>query len=147
MVEHSIDAVHEAEPSDIPGGDVTKFDEILRVAAGLFDGGPDWATFYREVFGNDGVLRRALSDDAQLAAFKESPQYESIQHMLAQLRQSNSSPLDGEEPTRVITVRLPKSVHEAIRSEAFDRRTSMNKLCISKLVQLIDSKFVPVEPS
>ena len=147
MVEHSIDVVHEAKRSDIQGGDVAKFDKVLRVAAGLFDNDPDWAKFYRKVFGNDGVVRRAITDETQLAAFKESSQYETIQHMLAQLRQVNSGSIDGEEPTRVITVRLPKSVHEAIRSEAFDRRTSMNKLCISKLVQLIDAKFVPVEPS
>jgi predicted HicB family RNase H-like nuclease len=45
----------------------------------------------------------------------------------------------------VITVRLPKSLHESLRAEAHDRRTSMNKLCISKLLQVIDDELVPAE--
>jgi predicted HicB family RNase H-like nuclease len=45
----------------------------------------------------------------------------------------------------VITVRLPKSLHESLRAEAHDRRTSMNKLCISKLLQVVDGDLVPAE--
>ena len=53
--------------------------------------------------------------------------------------------MDDAEPTRVITVRLPKSLHEALRVEAHEHRTSMNKLCISKLLQFIDGQQVPAE--
>ena len=49
------------------------------------------------------------------------------------------------EPTRVITVRLPKSMHEYLRTEAHDLRTSMNKLCISKLLQVIEEDMIPNE--
>ena len=49
------------------------------------------------------------------------------------------------EPTKVITVRMPKSLHEALRAEAHEHQTSMNKLCISKLLQFIDNEFVPDE--
>ena len=45
----------------------------------------------------------------------------------------------------MITVRLPKSLHEALRAEAHEHRTSMNKLCISKLLQFIDNEKVPAE--
>ncbi|MEM1304746.1 MAG: hypothetical protein AAGG46_07605, partial [Planctomycetota bacterium] len=51
------------------------------------------------------------------------------------------------EPTRVITVRLPKSMHEYLRTEAHDLRTSMNKLCISKLLQVIEQDLIPTERS
>jgi hypothetical protein len=37
------------------------------------------------------------------------------------------------EPTRVITVRLPKSLHESLKIEAHARNTSLNQLCIAKL--------------
>lgn len=47
--------------------------------------------------------------------------------------------------TRVITVRLPKSLHEALKTEAYGRKTSMNQLCISKLLQVIDAEMVPTE--
>jgi hypothetical protein len=39
----------------------------------------------------------------------------------------------------VITVRLPKSLHEFLQVEAHEKCTSMNQLCISKLVQWLDS--------
>ena len=41
----------------------------------------------------------------------------------------------NKEPIRVITVRVPASVHEYLRAEAHEKRTSMNKLCITKLLQ------------
>ncbi len=45
---------------------------------------------------------------------------------------------NGSEPTRVITVRLPRSLHLALKDEAQARGTSMNQLCIVKLVQALD---------
>ena len=52
--------------------------------------------------------------------------------------------IEGED-TRVITVRLPRSMHEALRAEAYTEHTSMNKLCISKLLQKIGSNLVPTD--
>ena len=45
----------------------------------------------------------------------------------------------------MITVRLPQSLHETLRIEAYQHCTSMNKLCISKLLQFIESDLVPNE--
>ena len=36
-------------------------------------------------------------------------------------------------------------MHEALKDEAYEHRTSMNKLCIAKLLQFIDSQQVPTE--
>jgi len=36
-------------------------------------------------------------------------------------------------------------LHESLRHEAHERHTSMNKLCISKLLQIVDRELVPVE--
>ena len=65
--------------------------------------------------------------------------------MLSKLREKNAEVPVTDEPTRVITVRLPKSLHEALRAEAHTRQTSMNQLCISKLLQIIEQQFVPAE--
>ncbi|MBM4004525.1 MAG: toxin-antitoxin system HicB family antitoxin [Planctomycetes bacterium] len=46
---------------------------------------------------------------------------------------------DDNKPTRVITVRLPRSLHEALKDEAKNRSTSLNQLCVAKLLQVIDS--------
>jgi hypothetical protein len=122
--------------------------DVFRVADEIYQQRPSWVTFFREVLGVDGIVRQAYSTPEALAHFEQSPEYQKIQQMLAKLRENDSDlPGGPREPTRVITVRLPKSLHESLRAEAHDRRTSMNKLCISKLLQVIDEELIPVEAS
>ena len=116
-----------------------------RVAAEMYQQQPDWITFFREVLGVDGIIRKLFSSAEELAAFEKTEEYAEIQQMLARLRERSGANADGKEPTRVITVRLPKSLHESLRAEAHDRKTSMNQLCISKLLQVIDGELVMAE--
>ncbi len=117
--------------------------EVLRVAMETFDQGADWVTFFRKILGVDGLIRRVFPDSESLGAFEQSPEYDTIQHMLGKLRLQVAPANNDQEPTRVITVRLPQSVHDSLRNEAHERRTSMNKLCISKLLQVINEELVP----
>jgi predicted HicB family RNase H-like nuclease len=119
-----------------------KRQEIYRVAHELFSQKPDWVTFFREVLGVSGIIRRAYPEPHQFAQFEQTEEYVQIQQMLAQLR-TGRAPAESDEPIRVITVRLPRSLHEALRNEAHQHRTSMNKLCISKLLQMVDPDLVP----
>ena len=116
-----------------------------RIANEMFHQQPDWITFFREVLGVDGLLRKLFASPEELAAFEKTPEYNEIQLLLARLRERTGAAADGKEPTRVITVRLPKSLHEALKTEAHDRKTSMNQLCISKLLQVIDAEMMPTE--
>jgi len=106
---------------------------------------PDWVTFYREILGINGIIRRNYPDAQALADFEKTEEYGEIQQMLAKLREKGRTQVSEQEPTRVITVRMPKSLHESLRVEAHERHTSMNKLCISKLLQMIDTQLVPHE--
>jgi predicted HicB family RNase H-like nuclease len=117
---------------------------IQREAETLYRGHPDWVSFYREVFGRNGLIPRICPTLEALAEFKETPAYQEIQRMLTELRRKTAAPAPEEEITRVITVRIPKSMHESLQAEAHQHQTSMNKLCISKLLQLIDHQMVPV---
>jgi len=119
--------------------------DVKRMADQLYAGGPDWVTFYREVLGPRGIVRHTFPTREMLAAFKQTDGYQEILRMLAKLREQGPTAMETAEPTRVITVRLPKSLHESLRDEAYDHHTSMNKLCISKLLQFIDSQQVPPE--
>jgi predicted HicB family RNase H-like nuclease len=120
--------------------------EVFRVANDLYAQEPDWVTFFREVLGLDGIVRRMYKDGAELTQFEQSEEYKNIQQMLAKLREKNGEPNGSpKEPTRVITVRMPKSLHEALKAEAHEMHTSMNKLCISKLLQVVDDELVPTE--
>ena len=117
--------------------------EAYQLANQIFRQDPDWVTFFREVLGVDGVVRRLFPEAEQRAAFERTPEYNEIQQMLAKLRDRNQTKFEDKEPTRVITVRLPKSLHESLRAEAHTKQTSMNKLCISKLLQVIDDELIP----
>ena len=122
-----------------------KYQEVLEVAETLYRQNPDWVTFFREVLGVEGTVRKAFPTFDELTAFEQSPQFDKIQKLLVRLREKRSNVDVETEPTRVITVRLPKSMHEYLRTEAHDLRTSMNKLCISKLLQVIGEDMIPNE--
>jgi hypothetical protein len=124
-----------------------KYQEVLQTAESRYRQSPDWVTFFREVLGVEGVVRKTFPTFDELTAFEQSEQYEKIQKLLVKLREKRPSADTESEPTRVITVRLPKSMHESLRTEAHDLRTSMNKLCISKLLQVIDEEMIPNERS
>jgi predicted HicB family RNase H-like nuclease len=120
--------------------------DVKRVATQLYAGDPDWITFYREVLGLRGIVRQTFPTREQLAEFEQTEAHQEILRMLTKLREQSPASLEDAEPTRVITVRLPRSLHEALRVEAHEHRTSMNKLCISKLLKFIDGEQVPTEP-
>jgi predicted HicB family RNase H-like nuclease len=122
-----------------------KYQEVLSVAEDLCRQDTDWVTFYREVLGIDGIVHKAFPEQERLAHFESSEQFAEILRMVTKLREKRLANADTE-PTRVITVRLPKSLHESLQTEAGQKRTSMNKLCISKLLQFIGDDLVPTEP-
>ena len=120
--------------------------DVFRIADEIFRQRPSWVTFFREVLGVDGIVRQVYNSPEALSQFEQTGEYQKIQQMLAKLRENDADlPGGPREPTRVITVRLPKSLHESLRAEAHDRHTSMNKLCISKLLQVVDEELVPTE--
>lgn len=122
-----------------------KLHTVLEVAQALHQQAPDWVTFFREVLGLDGLVRQAFPSPDELAEFEQTAAAEEIQQMLKQLRDSDPPPARIKEPTQMITVRLPRSLHESLREEAQDRGTSLNKLCISKLLQAIDEQLVSMD--
>ena len=117
--------------------------EVKKLAATCYSNSADWVTFYREVLGLGGIVRRMFPGREDLEAFRRTTTYAEILQMLTKLRTRMGLPADEAEPTRVITVRIPASMYDAIQAEADDHRTSMNKLCISKLLQGIDDELIP----
>ena len=132
--------------------------EVKQIAEKLYAQKPDWITFYRDILGMGGIVRQAFPSRPELAAFEQSRAYQEILNLLTKLRQlpppepsgqkekpKEQQPEDDGKLTRVITVRLPQCMHEVLRDEAHARHTSVNKLCISKLLQWVDSQHVPTE--
>ena len=119
--------------------------DVKRMADQLFTEATDWVTFYREILGPRGIARHTFPTREMYATFKQSEAYQEILRMLAKLREQGPMATEEAEPTRVITVRLPKSMHDSLKDEAYEHRTSVNKLCISKLLQFIDGDQVPID--
>lgn len=118
-------------------------EEIKDAVEKLFALKPDWMRFYREIMGLHGLVRRAFPTTEAMAEFEQTETYRQIHRMLTELRkQPLPEDLEGEE-TKVITIRIPRSMHDSLRTEAYEYRTSMNKLCISKLLQFVDTENVP----
>lgn len=122
-----------------------RYQQVLTAARHLAERDPDWVTFFREVLGAEGVVRKAFPTFDELTEFEKSDEYAAIQRIIVKLREKKGANESDSEPTRVITVRLPKSMHEYLRTEAHDLRTSMNKLCISKLLQVVEQDMIPAE--
>ena len=122
-----------------------KYQQVLSAAQQLCGKATDWVAYFREVLGIEGIVRQAFPNFDDLVEFEKSEEYATIQRILVKLREKKPAPNAEVEPTRVITVRLPKSMHEYLRTEAHDLRTSMNKLCISKLLQMVEQEMIPAE--
>jgi hypothetical protein len=118
---------------------VEKQAEVEHFAKQLFEKATDWVRFYREVLGMQGIVHQMFPRDEDFVAFKRTDAYREILRLVNELREKKPLAEDVGEPTRVITVRLPKSMHEALQAEAYEHHTSMNKLCISKLLQVVDN--------
>lgn len=122
-----------------------QYQEILTTATNLYNRNPDWATYHREVLGVEGIVRKTFTTPEAMSAFEQTQEFSEIHQMLAKLRERTAGNETEKEPTRVITVRLPKSLHESLKAEAHDHHTSINKLCISKLLQVVDEQLVPAD--
>ncbi len=111
---------------------------ILEVAERLFAAEPDWIVFFREVMGLDGIVRRTFQTPDSLMRFECSAEYARIREMLDALRQRQQEKTPVREAQRVVTVSMPMSLHETLKAEAQEMNVSINKLCISKLLKLLD---------
>jgi len=120
----------------------TRSQKVLQVAKQLYQSNPDWVTFFREVLGVEGAARSVFPDQNEYISFEKTEPYSEIQQMVTNLRNRKIPGGGHNEATRVITVRLPESLHEALKAEAADHKTSMNKLCISKLLQVLNEEEV-----
>jgi predicted HicB family RNase H-like nuclease len=113
---------------------------VLEVAERLHAMAPEWVVFFREVLGVDGIIRRTFNTPEALVRFECTPHYARIREMLDELREKQREKPADREAQRVITVRMPSSLHETLKAEADALRVSINTLCISKLMKLIDGE-------
>ncbi|GAB6166600.1 hypothetical protein JCM19992_26000 [Thermostilla marina] len=117
--------------------------KIEEAADQLVVEGADWVTFFNRILGVDGLVRSLFPRPEDWKTFENTPTYHRVQYLLTMLRSQQGNQPKKDEPLTMITVRVPKSIQEALAQEAWELRTSINRLCISKLLQIIDQEYVP----
>lgn len=116
---------------------------VIHCATEMFGVAPTWTAFYREVLGGDGVMRQSICCPEEMAKFECCDDHSKLLEMLTVLRSRDLPENDPHEPQRMITVRIPKSLHDAICEEANQLAVSVNKLCISRMLQKVDKSMIP----
>jgi hypothetical protein len=120
--------------------------ELLRLAQIAFAETGLWVVFYRTLLGVDGLVNKLFPVPNEKTKFQASPAYAEIQEMVAALRSSDDSKGDSIEPERMITIRIPMSLHVVLVDEAEQLNLSINQICVSKLLCPLDSRHVPIFP-
>ncbi len=120
--------------------------QAFNICNDLFAHAPIWVCFFRETLAGGGMVRALFADEMEYADFLCTDAFSQIQQMLTALRSRDLPENDPNDPQRMITVRLPKSLHEALCDEAGRLNISINKLCISRMLQQLDPKMIP-EPT
>lgn len=117
--------------------------QVFETATELFGVAPTWTAFYRETLGGSGVARALFVDAEETREYECSDEHSKVLEMLTILRSRDLPENDPHEQQRMITVRIPKSLHDAICDEANELAVSVNKLCISRLLQKVDLAMIP----
>lgn len=120
--------------------------EIEERAADLLLKGIDWAEFFRVVLGRNGLAAKTFQTPEEFDWFTETESYARLHEMWAALRRTQEGKKAVGEPLVVMTIRVPKSLHESLIDEAHRLHTSVNKLCVAKLGRAISGRFVPKLP-
>lgn len=118
--------------------------EALRIAREVFEAGPTWVRFFRETLGNDGCCVRLFPDYDEMRAFRQTPQYREIVEMLNALREGKDLRAAASMINTVITVRLPRDLHRALRRRAREDDQSLNRFCVNALFAALTD---PVSPA
>ncbi len=133
----------EAREKLVMGGDVaSRAAQVYQVAQQLFAAAPTWMAFYREILSLTGVACQLFPKD-ELRQFEATTEFCEIQKMITVLRAGSLPENDPMESLRMITVRLPLSLHKALCDEAETRGVSVNQLCISRLLNAIADDYIP----
>lgn len=119
--------------------------EVRRAAIEVFSQTSCWVTFYRLILGADGAARQLHVTPAEYRYWEQTAEFREILEMVTALRSDDDQKSSSAEPLKMLTIRLPASLHESLRLEAEERETSINKLCLSKMLLAIDERFVPEE--
>jgi hypothetical protein len=117
----------------------TRAQEALAFARQLKDQGKNWLEAHNALYGIGGKCSSLFPTRADRTAFARTPEHRQIAEVLNGLPDppSTGAVQPIETASGNLHVRLPRSLHAALRAEAEAENTSLNQLIVAKLsVQL-----------
>lgn len=96
-----------------------------------------WEEIFDKVLGLNGCVSQWTHEEQK--TFWGSRCHLAILNLLTQVREVQKP---DKSPRTMVTVRMPRCVHERLKAEAFEKQTKLQEICLSKLLQPIDEKLV-----
>ncbi|MFM8406191.1 MAG: hypothetical protein ACKN94_02615, partial [Pirellulaceae bacterium] len=112
-------------------------------ATELFGLAPSWVAFFRATMARGGLVSKLFVTPEERKEYWCSPEHHQVLEMLTVLRSRDLPECEAGEPSRMITIRIPKCLHEFICDEANELEVSVNKLCISRILMQVDPTLLP----
>jgi len=120
---------------------MSKIDDILAEARKLAEGSKTWADLSNGLFDPiEGLVAKFFPDALDRTAFRKTTEYDAL-HALVEQKMQETGVVEGSRPKKSgkFVVRLPRSLHAALESEAASEGTSLNQLVLTKLAVQLDS--------
>ena len=97
--------------------------------------GKNWLEAHNALYGVSGRCARLFPTQADRTAFAKTPEYQQIGDVLNQLPEPpvHKTVLPLDQASGNLHVRLPRSLHAALRIEAEAESISLNQLIVAKL--------------
>lgn len=107
--------------------------EALRLTKAAARKHADWEELFNALYRPDGILSQLFTTADERRAFRQTSQARAVEKLLRVAKSPPTDATGGLSPTGKLTVKLPKSLHAALVSEAAEEGTSINQLVIAKL--------------
>lgn len=103
------------------------FQEALKLAQSVHKNATSWNQLYNSVFGPGGAASTLFRTAEDRAKFIESPEHAEIWKLIESLQKPET------EAGGALNIRLPRSLHQALKDESEAEGVSINQLCVAKL--------------
>jgi hypothetical protein len=115
----------------------TKEKKLVESARGAADSVERWADLSNALFDPDeGLIARAYPSRREREQFLKTPEYREIRELInAAIKRTGL--IEGAVPKKSgrFVVRLPRSLHAALETEAKEEGVSLNQLVVAKLAR------------
>lgn len=110
---------------------MTKAKQILEFARELEANKTDWINAHNSIFGPGGKATELFTNQQDRTAFAQTEEFANVWEIINRLKKSAGA--THVDDSGKFNLRLPVSLHSALKHEAEEEGVSLNQLCLAKL--------------